>query len=93
MITTAKIAAGASLDLGDTGHREVLVAQGEVIFSTAQSFSLLQAGQRLDVENAIATMLYNPSQSETEVVLLTSHHAAQVAVRAADTQQPRALYA
>ena len=93
VITTAKIAAGASLDLGDTGHREVLVARGEVILSTAQSLSLLQAGQRLDVENAIATMLYNPSQSETEVVLLTSHHAAQVAVRAADTQQPRALYA
>jgi mannose-1-phosphate guanylyltransferase/mannose-6-phosphate isomerase len=93
VITTARIAAGGSLDLGDTGHREVLVARGELILSTAQSFSLLQAGQRLDVENSVATMLYNPSQSETEVVLLTLHHQEVTVTPQADTAHPRALYA
>jgi len=88
-ITTAKIAAGASLDLGQAGHREVLVARGELILSTDQGFSLLQAGQRMEVED-LAAVLYNPSGAETEVVLLTLH---QVQAATADTSQPRALYA
>ena len=93
VITKAKIAAGSSLDLGEVGHREVLVARGELILSTAQSFSLLQAGQRMDVENEVATMLYNPSQSETEVVLLTLHHDEAPVHTEAGTPQQRALYA
>ena len=93
VITTAKITAGSSLDLGEVGHREVLVARGELILSTAQSFSLLQAGQRMDVENEVATMLYNPSQSETEVVLLTLHHDEAPVHTEAGTPQQRALYA
>ncbi len=90
-ITTARIAAGDSLDLGDIGHREVLVARGELILSTAQSFNLLQAGQRMDVENTIATVLHNPSPSETEVVLLTLTHVDSMPVLV--TAPPRALYA
>ena len=90
-ITTATIAAGDSLDMGDAGHREVLVARGELVLSTAQSFSLLQAGQRMDVEDTIATILHNPSQSETEVVLLTLTHVDRASV--AQAASPRALYA
>lgn len=92
-ITTARIAAGESLDLGSLGHREVLVAKGELILSTAESFSLLQAGQRMDVETDIATMLYNPSQTETEVVLLALTQIHTAIHHDADTTPPRALYA
>lgn len=92
-IATARIAAGDSLDLGEHGHREVLVARGELILSTLQSFSLLQAGQRMDVEDMTATMLYNPSATEAEVVLLTLHHVPGPVRHEADTSPPRALYA
>ena len=92
-ITTARIAAGVSLDLGEHGHREVLVAKGELILSTTQNFSLLQAGQRMGVEHMTATMLYNPSGSETEVVLLTLHQVEAMARTGTDTSEPRALYA
>ncbi|MBC7478135.1 MAG: hypothetical protein H7317_08590 [Pseudorhodobacter sp.] len=92
-ITTATIAAGDSLDLGDIGHREVVVARGELILSTAQSFSLLQAGQRMDVEMQIATVLYNPSQSETEVVLLTLAHVEAMRPLDTVTAPPLAQYA
>jgi len=92
-ITIAVIAAGDSLDLGEVGHREVLVARGELILSTAQSFSLLQAGQRMNEENQIATVLYNPSQSETEVVLLTLTRAEGVRASDTATAPPQAQYA
>ena len=80
-------------ELVRTAPCEVLVARGELILSTAQSFSLLQAGQRMDVENQIATVLYNPSQSETEVVLLTLTMAKGARASDTATAPPQAQYA
>ncbi len=92
-IKTARISAGASLDLAAGPHREVLIASGEVIMSTAQSFSLLHTGQRIDVEGETAVTLYNASQIEAEVVLLTMHQAERAVKPAPETAQVVALYA
>lgn len=92
-IKTARISAGASLELAAGDHREVLIASGEIILSTALSFSLLHTGQRIDLAGETAATLYNASQTEAEVVLLTMHQSETVMASQPDTGQVVALYA
>jgi mannose-1-phosphate guanylyltransferase/mannose-6-phosphate isomerase len=92
-IKIARISAGASLELSAGQHREVLIASGEVIMSTAQSFSLLHTGQRIDVESETEATLYNASQSEAEVVLLTMHQSESAKATEPEKAQIVALYA
>ena len=92
-IKTARIAAGANLDLDKTGNREVMVASGELILSTAQSFTLLQAGQRFEIETDVAATIYNASQFEAEVVLVTMHLSHVKATAEPEQTQPMVLYA
>ncbi len=92
-IKTARISAGTSLDLALGQHREVLIASGEVIMSTALSFSLLHTGQRIDVDPDTAATLYNASQSEAEVVLLIQNQTEVSKKPEPETAQVVALYA
>ena len=92
-ISTTRIAAGQSIELDLAGHREVLVAKGELVLSTSQSFLLLQEGQRADVETLTLAILYNASQTEAEVVLLTMHQPERLPAAQPDKTQSQVLYA
>ena len=70
-IATARIAPGASLDLGLAAGREIMVTHGSVIISTIQADTSLSAGQRRRLEAYLPAMLINTAPDEAEVVVTT----------------------
>jgi len=72
-MASARIAPGASLDLGFAANREIIVARGTVSVSTLNSTDVLKEGQRLGLDHYLATMLLNTSHEEVEVVMMTMH--------------------
>lgn len=94
-IVSARVAPGASLDLGIAARREILVARGELVLSTIQSDTTLRLGQRMDLDAYLPAMLINTSQAEAEVVLLSltlpaaaSSHTVAAARQQADIVAP-----
>jgi mannose-1-phosphate guanylyltransferase/mannose-6-phosphate isomerase len=73
------IVPGASLALDPANQRDVMVAKGEVVLSSADVFTLVQTGQKLETASLAASVLYNASGVEAEIVLVTLHPQAEMA--------------
>jgi mannose-1-phosphate guanylyltransferase / mannose-6-phosphate isomerase len=70
-MVSATIAPGQSLLLDPVDNREVMVSRGEVAVTTLHSSTALRPGQRMDLTNALPTLLANSSDTEVEVILVT----------------------
>lgn len=62
---------GQSIVLDAVDNREIMTSRGDIIVSTLKSSAPLSAGQRMDLETVLPSMLVNAAQSEAEVILIT----------------------
>ena len=64
--------AGSTLTLDPMSNRELAMARGALIVSTAQGTSALSMGQRIDLDGDAPTLLINASDEAAEVILMTA---------------------